>query len=105
MRNVKQRQNCGELNDSCLEFSSSTRNPPDCAGPITSREVSTVCLNSITQIQCTLFTASSADCPSSGTLMSDFQFPQLQYQWKNSNWMNIDLDPGKRLEQTAIALH
>ena len=98
MRNVKQQQNCGGLNDSCLEFSSSTRNPPDCAGPVASREASTVCLNSITQIQYTLITASSSDCPGNGTLMSKFQFPQLQYQWRDSNWMNIDLDPGKRLK-------
>ena len=102
MRNVKQEQNCGRLNDSCLEFSSSTGNPPECARSITSREVSTVCLNSITQIQYTLITASSEDCPGSGTLMSKFQFPQLQYQWKNSNWMNI---PGKRLKQLAIVLY
>jgi hypothetical protein len=98
-RNVKQQKNCEELNDSCLEFSSKG-NPPDCAGPITSREVSTVCLNSITQIQYTLITASSADCPNNGNLTSKFQFPELQYQWRSSNWMNI---PGKGLN--IIVLH
>ena len=91
MRNVKQQQNCGGLNDSCLEFSSSPGNPPDCAGSITSREVSTVCLNSITQIKYTLITANSSDYPNNRNLMSKFQ---LQYQWKNLSWEDIELNPG-----------
>ncbi len=95
-RNVKQQKNCG--GDSCLELSSEGRQS-ECARPITSREASTVCLNSITQIQYTLITASSTDCPNNGNLMSKFQFPQLQYQWRNSNWMNI----GKGLN--IIVLH
>ena len=85
--------NCrGATNDSCLEFSSSSVEQLPCTGPIASREASTVCLNSITQIQYTLITASSADCPDNG---AKFQFPQLQYRWRNSGWITLTVDYGK----------
>ena len=100
-----QQMNCSEgLNDSCLEFSS-TEKQPDCAVPITSREASTVCLNSITQIQYTLITASSSDCPGSGNLSSKFQFPQLQYQWMSRGWTEFNLDPGKLLLVVGCGMH
>ena len=78
--------NCREGNESCVEFSSTMGYDM----PITSRELGTYCLNSITHIQYTLITTSSPDCLKNGDLSSQFQFPQLQYQWKCLGWENLE---------------
>ena len=81
--------NCREENESCVEFRS-TEGQLGYAVPITSREVTTYCFNSITQIQYTLITTNSPDCLSNGNLSSRFQFPQLQYQWRSLRWGNLE---------------
>ena len=86
------------LNHGALELSS-TSTQPDCAAvPITSRELSTVCLSGITYVNYSLITASSSSCSSNvNEAFSAASFPQLQYRQQNSEW--VTLEPRKKFVQ------
>ena len=66
----------------------------DAYASINSREISTVCLSGITQIQYTLISTTSQYCGDENiTLM-----PQLQYQRANSTQSWISLNPSKFID-------